>query len=321
MVFGESHDLIRTHFQKEADKIRTMKANWGLFTRRGTKKRYQTEKLLFFRSRMIAQTDFDFIVTYEQAEGEAERSTVLAAFKERAVYAFVHLISQVFRHHDIFPEHIFQITKDDYVRYTLTIIDDMLREDVSRTKLFEDVADLLKRTPFSFLLGLLHRQDSYIVHVTFAILTKMAVFGEARMTGDELDYFMGSLKEAINRGTSNDYIATTVRCMQTLFRIDSYRFAYCSWFPIIFGFQAVICQYQRLRLPNSRFVFDSKVWIPDPIPDHLLHVVADIQCARLRSRSVRKPRSNHFWSFGKLPEGEGHQNRSGDFKKSAAVKY
>ncbi|EFE49349.1 hypothetical protein NEIELOOT_01880 [Neisseria elongata subsp. glycolytica ATCC 29315] len=44
---------------------------------------------------MIAQSDFDFIVTYQQAENETERSTVLAAFKERAVYAFVHLISQV----------------------------------------------------------------------------------------------------------------------------------------------------------------------------------------------------------------------------------
>uniref|UniRef100_A0A8R1HML5 V-ATPase_H_C domain-containing protein n=1 Tax=Caenorhabditis japonica TaxID=281687 RepID=A0A8R1HML5_CAEJA len=163
---------------------------------------------------MIAQSDFDFIVTYQQAENETERSTVLAAFKERAVYAFVHLISQ--------------ISKDEYVRYTLTIIDDMLREEVSRTKLFEDVADLLKRTPFSFFLGLLHRQDQYIVHIAFSILTKMAVFGEARMTGDELEYFMGSLKEAIHRGTSNDYIATVVRCMQTLFRVNSYRLAFVN---------------------------------------------------------------------------------------------
>lgn len=33
MVFGENQDLIRTHFQKEADKVRAMKTNWGLFTR------------------------------------------------------------------------------------------------------------------------------------------------------------------------------------------------------------------------------------------------------------------------------------------------
>ncbi|CAI2353528.1 unnamed protein product [Caenorhabditis sp. 36 PRJEB53466] len=198
MVFGESQDLIRTHFQKEADKVRLMKTNWGLFT----------------RTRMIAQSDYDFIVTYEQAEKEEERTTVLAAFKERAVYAFVHLISQ--------------ISKDDYVKYTLTIIDDMLREDPSRTKLFEDVGELLKRTPFSFFIGLLHRQDQYIVSITFSILTKMSVFGKARMAGDELDYFMGSLKEAISRGTSNDYIATVVRCIQTLFRLDSYRISFVN---------------------------------------------------------------------------------------------
>uniref|UniRef100_A0A1I7V4F2 Polbeta domain-containing protein n=1 Tax=Caenorhabditis tropicalis TaxID=1561998 RepID=A0A1I7V4F2_9PELO len=120
MVFGESQDLIRTHFRKEADKMRLMKTNWGLFT----------------RSRNIAQSDYDFIVTYEQADSESERSTVLNVFREKAVYAFVHLMTQ--------------ISKDDYVRYTLTIIDDMLREDVTRTLIFEDVAVLLKRSPFSF---------------------------------------------------------------------------------------------------------------------------------------------------------------------------
>ncbi|CAP30677.1 Protein CBR-VHA-18 [Caenorhabditis briggsae] len=198
MVFGENQDLIRTHFQKEADKVRQMKTNWGLFT----------------RSRMIAQSDYDFVVTYEQAETEQDRSTVLSVFKEKAVYAFVHLMSQ--------------ISKDDYVRYTLTIIDDMLREDVSRTKIFEEVAVLLKRSPFSFFLGLLHRQDQYIVHTTFSVLTKMAVFGNIKVTGDELDYFMGSLKEAITRGIANDYIATAVRCMQTLFRIDPYRVSFVN---------------------------------------------------------------------------------------------
>uniref|UniRef100_A0A1I7V4G4 V-type proton ATPase subunit H n=1 Tax=Caenorhabditis tropicalis TaxID=1561998 RepID=A0A1I7V4G4_9PELO len=198
MVFGESQDLIRTHFQKEADKVRLMKTNWGLFT----------------RSRMIAQSDYDFIVTYEQADSESERSTVLNVFREKAVYAFVHLMTQ--------------ISKDDYVRYTLTIIDDMLREDVTRTLIFEDVAVLLKRSPFSFFMGLLHRQDQYIVHITFSILTKMAVFGNIKITGDELDYFMGSLKEAITRGTSNDYIATAVRCMQTLFRVNPYRVSFVN---------------------------------------------------------------------------------------------
>ncbi|KAF1752286.1 hypothetical protein GCK72_018840 [Caenorhabditis remanei] len=198
MVFGENQDLIRTHFQKEADKVRTMKTNWGLFT----------------KSRMIAQSDYDFIVTYEQAETEADRSTVLSVFKEKAVYAFVHLMSQ--------------ISKDDYVRYTLTIIDDMLREDVGRTIIFEDVAKLLKRSPYSFFLGLLHREDQYIVHITFSILTKMAVFGNMKITGDELDYVMGSLKEALTRGTGNDYIATAVRCMQTLFRVDSYRVSFVN---------------------------------------------------------------------------------------------
>ncbi|CCD70812.1 putative V-type proton ATPase subunit H 1 [Caenorhabditis elegans] len=198
MVFGENQDLIRTHFQKEADKVRAMKTNWGLFT----------------RTRMIAQSDYDFIVTYQQAENEAERSTVLSVFKEKAVYAFVHLMSQ--------------ISKDDYVRYTLTLIDDMLREDVTRTIIFEDVAVLLKRSPFSFFMGLLHRQDQYIVHITFSILTKMAVFGNIKLSGDELDYCMGSLKEAMNRGTNNDYIVTAVRCMQTLFRFDPYRVSFVN---------------------------------------------------------------------------------------------
>ena len=62
----------------------------------------------------------------------------------------------------------------------MTIIDDMLREDVGRTIIFEDVAKLLKRSPYSFFLGLLHREDQYIVHITFSILTKMAVFGNMK---------------------------------------------------------------------------------------------------------------------------------------------
>ncbi|CAB3401500.1 unnamed protein product [Caenorhabditis bovis] len=198
MGYGENHDseLIRTHLDAEAAKIRALRVNWKPY----------------LQARMISQYDYDFIVTYEEAETEKERNVVFNAYREKAVYAFVHLVTQV--------------SKDEYVRYALTELSDLLQTNRKCVEIFQETADAQKRSAFSWFLGLLHRPDPYIPHITSVIITRIASVRNHRLIGDELEYFVGFLKEQLNRGTANDFIATTVRCMQTLFRYDPYRYAF-----------------------------------------------------------------------------------------------
>ncbi|CAI5444644.1 unnamed protein product [Caenorhabditis angaria] len=198
MVYGDDQELVRSHLQIETAKVRQLKMNW----------------LPFLKARMISHHDYDFIVTYEDAVNKHERNVVLNVYKDKAVYAFIHLASQV--------------TKNEFVRYVLTVIDDLLIEDGTRVEIFEVAANLSKRSPFFFFVNFLTRSDPYTVHITCEIVTKLATLGKTKMSGDDLEYFMGFFREQMNRGLANDYISSTTRCMQTLFRCDSYRVAFAN---------------------------------------------------------------------------------------------
>lgn len=78
---------------------------------------------------------------------------------------------------------ITQVAKDQNVRYVLTLFDDMLQvriykglvinnrkniqEDKSRVELFHSAAARQKRTVWSQYLGILQRQDNFIVNQVF----------------------------------------------------------------------------------------------------------------------------------------------------------
>ncbi|KJH52098.1 v-ATPase subunit H [Dictyocaulus viviparus] len=151
-----------SRLQLEAAEVRATKPSWGSY----------------LRSQMIPQEDYNFISAYEAAKTKEERDVVLAAndANGQAVKTIVNLITNV--------------AKDQNVRYVLTLLDDMLQEDKNRVEIFHNAAKRQKRTVWSWFLGILQRQDNFIVN------------------------------------QANEYMNTTARCLQMMLRIDPYRHAF-----------------------------------------------------------------------------------------------
>ncbi|CAL2049511.1 CBN-VHA-15 protein [Caenorhabditis brenneri] len=184
-----------SRLQLEAAEVRSNKPNWGSY----------------FRSQMIQQDDYTLVTNYENAKSKEERDQVIAANDANGQLAktMANLITQV--------------AKDQNVRYVLTLFDDMLQEDKSRVEIFHRAAHRQKRTAFSHYLGILQRQDNFIVNQMSSIIAKLACFGTTRMEGQDLQYYFSFLKEQLKNATTNDYMNTTARCLQMMLRHDEYR--------------------------------------------------------------------------------------------------
>ncbi|VDM59070.1 unnamed protein product [Angiostrongylus costaricensis] len=187
-----------SRLQLEAAEVRATKPSWGSY----------------LRSQMIPQEDYNFISAYEAAKSKDERDAVLAAndANGQAARTIVNLITNV--------------AKDQNVRYVLTLLDDMLQEDKSRVEIFHNAAKRQKRTVWSWFLGILQRQDNFIVNQMSSIIAKLACFGTTLMEGSELNYYFSFLKDQLKSATANEYMNTTARCLQMMLRIDPYRHAF-----------------------------------------------------------------------------------------------
>ncbi|CAD5229129.1 unnamed protein product [Bursaphelenchus okinawaensis] len=162
----------------------------------------------YLRSQLIPQDDYNFITAYENCKTKQERDDLLARDPNTSAKCFITLITDV--------------AKDQLIRYVLTMLDDLLQEDRTRVDIFHSYAKKQKRTIWSWFQSLLTRQDSFIANQTASVFAKFACFGEERMEGKELSYYFSILKEGV-RNQSNEYINTSVRCLQMLLRIDEYR--------------------------------------------------------------------------------------------------
>ncbi|EYC09284.1 hypothetical protein Y032_0061g3257 [Ancylostoma ceylanicum] len=187
-----------SRLQIEAAEVRASKPNWGSY----------------LRSQMIPQEDYNFISAYENAKNKEERDGVLAAndANGQAARTIVNLITNV--------------AKDQNVRYVLTLLDDMLQEDKSRVEIFHNAARKQKRTVWSWFLGILQRQDNFIVNQMSSVIAKLACFGSTLMEGSELNYYFSFLKDQLKSSGTNEYMNTTARCLQMMLRIDPYRHAF-----------------------------------------------------------------------------------------------
>uniref|UniRef100_A0A8R1DX72 V-type proton ATPase subunit H n=1 Tax=Caenorhabditis japonica TaxID=281687 RepID=A0A8R1DX72_CAEJA len=183
-----------SRLQLEAIEIRNNKPNWGSY----------------FRSQIIQQDDYTFITSYENAKTKEERDQVLAANDANGKAAKT-------------MANLTQAAKDQNVRYVLTLFDDMLQEDKARVELFHSAAARQQRTIWSQYLGILQRQDNFIVNQMSSIIAKLACFGTTRMEGQDLQYYFSFLKEQLKNSATNEYMNTTARCLQMMLRHDEYR--------------------------------------------------------------------------------------------------
>ncbi|KAI6244121.1 V-type proton ATPase subunit H [Aphelenchoides fujianensis] len=211
-----AQDMINatSKLQIEAAEVRSPanRPNWSSYLRSELIPQASEWKLLSAHHRMFRRK-YNFIVAYEAAKTKAERDEVLNRDRNNTAKCIIGLITDV--------------AKDQLIRYVLT-------EDKSRVDIFHSYAKKQKRTIWSWFQGLLSRQDGFIANQArpslflllftsmSSIFAKFACFGDTLMEGKELSYYFNTLKEGI-RNPNNEYINTSVRCLQMLLRIDPYR--------------------------------------------------------------------------------------------------
>uniref|UniRef100_A0A914GX62 Probable V-type proton ATPase subunit H 2 n=1 Tax=Globodera rostochiensis TaxID=31243 RepID=A0A914GX62_GLORO len=162
----------------------------------------------YLRSQLVPQNEYNFIVALEAAKNKQERDEVLCRDKTNSARCIINLIIEV--------------AKDQLIRYVLTFFDDILQEDRSRVEIFHDYARRQKRTIWSWFQGILTRNDSFIVNQMSAIFSKLACYGSMRMEGQELQAYFNFLQQEM-KNSGNDYINTSVRCLQMMLRKEKYR--------------------------------------------------------------------------------------------------
>ncbi|VIO89963.1 Uncharacterized protein BM_BM5791 [Brugia malayi] len=183
--------------QLEAADVRSNKPNWNSY----------------LRSQMITQEDYDFITSYEMSKTKQSRDELLESNKMQCAQTMISFITTV--------------AKDHNVRYILTLLDDMIMEDKSRVEIFHSYARRNKRTLWSWFLGILQRQDAFIVNQMSSVLAKFACFGMTLMEGSDLNFYISFLKDQL-KTPRNEYINTTARCLQMMLRIDEYRHTFLA---------------------------------------------------------------------------------------------
>ncbi|VDN07424.1 unnamed protein product [Thelazia callipaeda] len=183
--------------QLEAADVRNNKPNWNSY----------------LRSQMIAQEDYNFITAYEATKTKQDRDILLQNNKAECARTMIIFITTV--------------AKDQNVRYVLTLLDDMILEDRSRVEIFHSYARKQKRTPWSWFLSILQRQDAFTINQMSSVLAKFACFGSALMEGSDLNFYISFLKDQL-KYPGNEYISTTARCLQMMLRIDDYRLAFVA---------------------------------------------------------------------------------------------
>ncbi|EJW85443.1 V-type proton ATPase subunit H [Wuchereria bancrofti] len=162
---------------------------------------------------MITQEDYDFITSYEMSKTKQGRDELLENNKTQCARTMISFITTV--------------AKDHNVRYILTLLDDMIMEDKSRVEIFHSYARKNKCTLWSWFLGILQRQDSFIVNQMSSVLAKFACFGTTLMEGSDLNFYISFLKDQL-KAPRNEYINTTARCLQMMLRIDEYRHTFLA---------------------------------------------------------------------------------------------
>lgn len=164
----------------------------------------------YLRSQLIPQEEYNFVTAYENCKTKQERDELLEADPGLAAKCFISLITDV--------------AKDQLIRYVLTLLDDLLQEEKSRSELFHAYARRQKRTIWSWFQGLLTRQDNFIANQvgllgflfrlpfwvyqlpllqTASVFAKFACFGTERMEGRELSYYFNILKDGVKNAVSS----------------------------------------------------------------------------------------------------------------------
>lgn len=179
----------------QVEEVRKHKVNWQSY----------------LQSQMITEQDYKIISAYDREETANARQAVLDQFKDDCAWTFMQLMTR--------------ISKEQTVRYVLTLVDDMLVESNSRCKFFYSINASRWSSMWTGFMNMLNREDLFIVHQASRILTKLACFGDEEMSTKDLTYFFNWIISKFS--TENvDFLQSILASLQKLLRKKKYRLAF-----------------------------------------------------------------------------------------------
>ena len=114
---------------------------------------------------MLSDDDFNFINELDSSE---DKQFVLNKYGKDAARSFANLIGQ--------------ISRDQTVRYLLTLIDDILTLDRENIYLFHQYSMTVNESAWAPFMNLLSRPDNFISHQAARITAKLTSWGKLRFS-------------------------------------------------------------------------------------------------------------------------------------------
>jgi len=151
---------------------------------------------------MISQDDFNFI---NELDSATDKQAVLKKHGKASARAFVNLIGQ--------------ISRDQTVRYLLTLIDDLLSANRENIFLFHQFAVTVDTTPWASFMNLLSRPDPYISCQACRITAKLATWGKLRFSDEERVQFISYLMRKLTDEKNSDWLIGSSSALLIILRL------------------------------------------------------------------------------------------------------
>lgn len=159
----------------------------------------------YAQSQMISEDDFNFINELDSAD---DKQSVLRHYGKNSAQCFANLIGQ--------------ISRDQTVRYLLTLIDDLLSADKENIYIFHEYAITQNKSAWAPFMNLLSRQDNFISHQAARITAKLTSWGKLRFSSDDLASYLSWLKRQIS-STSSEWLTASTSALMIILRVEANR--------------------------------------------------------------------------------------------------
>uniref|UniRef100_A0A5K4F3X0 V-type proton ATPase subunit H n=2 Tax=Schistosoma mansoni TaxID=6183 RepID=A0A5K4F3X0_SCHMA len=178
--------------QATAAEVRSTRVNWQSY----------------LQGQIINDEQYSFITRLDNAPTAEARNHVIRADENMTARVFIFILNK--------------ISKEQTLRYILTLIDDMLQEDKLRVEIFRDYFSKSKESLWSHFFGFFQRGDPFCMYQASRIIAKFACWSSQLMEENDLIYYLNWLREQLTI-TNNQYDQTVARNLQMMLRIREYR--------------------------------------------------------------------------------------------------
>ncbi|VDQ02189.1 unnamed protein product [Trichobilharzia regenti] len=163
------------------------------------------------RGQIINEEQYSFINRLDNAPTAEARNHVIRADEQMVFFTFI----------------LNKISKEQTLRYILTLIDDILQEDKLRVEIFRDYFAKTKESLWSHFFGFFQRGDPFCMHQASRIIAKFACWSSQLMEENDLIYYLNWLREQLTI-SNNEYDQTVARNLQMMLRIKEYRIQFAK---------------------------------------------------------------------------------------------